>query len=115
MRFTRRALGALALLQAVTVSACTRTVDGTVLVLGRTTADAKMAALGLDAYGIAYETVEVPQGGVSLPQLNSTAEKGNYGGILMLSEVSYEYEDGWRSAVTKEQFDEIYAYQKDLG
>lgn len=115
MRFTRRALGALALLQAVTVSACTRTVDGTVLVLGRTEADAKMAAAGLDGYGIKYETVAVPQGGFSLPQLNSTAEKGNYGGIVMLSEVSYEYTDGWKSAVTKEQFDEIYAYQKDFG
>lgn len=115
MRFARRILGALAAFQAVTVSACTRTIDGTVLVLGRTEADAKMAAAGLEGYGIKYETVAVPQGGFSLPQLNSTNEKGNYGGIVMLSEVSYEYEDGWKSAITEEQFDEIYAYQKDFG
>ncbi|MBE3046913.1 hypothetical protein IMZ48_31165, partial [Candidatus Bathyarchaeota archaeon] len=70
MRVPVRALSAVAGLMAG-VAACTRTVDGTVLVLGRTTADADMAAAGLKGYGIAYEAVAVPQSGFELPALNS--------------------------------------------
>lgn len=114
MRLPIRALSALTGLMAG-VAACTRTVDGTVLVLGRTTADAEMAAAGLRGYGIAYEAVAVPQTGFELPALNASAEQGNYGGIVLLSDVSYEFEDGWRSAVTKEQFDALFAYQVDFG
>lgn len=114
MRLTLSALGVFAGLVAE-VAACTRTVDGTVLVLGRTTAEAEMAAAGLKGYGIAYETVAVPQTGFQLPQLNSSAELGNYGGIVMLSEVSYQYSDGWHSAITTAQFDTIYTYQVDFG
>lgn len=114
MRTTFRILGALAGLL-VEVAICDYTVDGTILVLGRTTADAEMAAAGLKGYGIAYETAEVPQTGFELPNLNSSADHGNYGGIVLLSEVSYEFEDGWRSAITEEQFDALYKYQVDFG
>lgn len=116
MRCGLRAFGAaIVALQAAVVGACTRTVDGTILVLGRTTADAHMAAAGLEGYGIAYEAVEVPQAGIDLPQLNSSSEHGNYGGIVILSEVSYQYDTSWRSAITPEQFKEIFTYQVDFG
>lgn len=114
MRLPLRALGALAGLM-VQVAFCDHTVDGTILVLGRTTADAEMAAAGLKGYGIAYEAVAVPQTGVELPSLNSSSDHGNYGGIVILSEVSYEFEGGWRSAITDEQFDELFKYQLDFG
>lgn len=114
MRLPLRALGALVGLM-VEAATCDHTVDGTILVLGRTTADAEMAAAGLKGYGIAYEAVAVPQAGFELPSLSSSSDHGNYGGIVLLSEVSYEFEDGWRSAITDEQFDVLFEYQVDFG
>lgn len=114
MRLPFRTFGALAGLM-VEVATCDHTVDGTILVLGRTTADAEIAAAGLKGYGIAYEAVAVPQTGIELPSLNSSSDHGNYGGIVLLSEVSYEFEDGWRSAITEEQFDALFKYQVDFG
>ncbi|SPO01410.1 related to extracellular serine-rich protein [Cephalotrichum gorgonifer] len=118
MRFSLRALGALGSLVALcapTVNACIRTVDGKILVLARTAGEAKMAAAGLEGYGITYEAVGVPQEGFTLPQLNSSASLGNYGGIVILSEVSYQYSDGWRSALTETQLQTLYTYQTDFG
>lgn len=114
MRLPLRILGALAGL-VVEVATSDLTVDGTILVLGRTSADAEMAAAGLKGYGIAYEAVAVPQAGIELPSLNSSSDHGNYGGVVLLSEVSYEFEDGWRSAITGEQFQALFKYQVDFG
>ena len=114
MRLPFRSLSALAGLM-VSVADSARTVDGTILVLGRTAADAEMVASGLRGYGIAYETVAVPQNGFELPKLNSSDEQGNYGGIVILSDVSYQYGDEWRSAITDAQFDDLFKYQLGFG
>lgn len=73
------------------------------------------ATSGFDAYGIPYQLVTVPQGGVTLPTLNSTAKAGNYGGILILSDVSYDYNGDYHSALTQDQYTALYGYQVAFG
>ena len=63
-------------------------VKSTVLVLARDADSARQATSGLNGYGIPFETLIIPQGGVSLPTLNTTAG-GNYGGIIALSGLAY--------------------------
>jgi hypothetical protein len=50
-----------------------------------------------------------------LPTLNSTAKAGNYGGILILSDVSYDYSGDYHSALTQDQYTALYAYQVAFG
>jgi hypothetical protein len=91
------------------------TVSSTILVFARDQASSYSATSGLNAYGIPYELVLVPIGGITLPTLNSSATAGNYGGIITLSEVSYEYSDGWYSAINTTQWQQIYDYQTAFG
>lgn len=56
----------------------------------------------------------VPQAGITLPTLN-TSTAGNYGGFIILSEVSYSYSSGWASAISTDQFNQLYAYQNTFG
>ncbi|KAF1812157.1 hypothetical protein P152DRAFT_397320 [Eremomyces bilateralis CBS 781.70] len=88
---------------------------GTILVLARDQGSANSATLGLQGYGIPYQVVLVPQTGVALPQLNSSASAGNYGGILVVSEVSYQYSTGFTSALTTAQWQQLYDYQTNYG
>ncbi|KAF1943568.1 hypothetical protein EJ02DRAFT_343048 [Clathrospora elynae] len=93
------------------------TVSSTILIIARDATSAENgAALGLSGYGIPYETVTIPQAGIAnLPLLNSSATYGNYGGIVMLSEVGYNYNDEYYSALTGEQLNDLYAYQSNFG
>lgn len=92
------------------------TVDSSILVLARDTYSAKVATSGLNAYGIPFTTVLVPQSGVTLPPLNSSSG-GNFGGIVVASEVSYDYGGtlGYQSALTADQWNQLYAYQLEYG
>lgn len=90
-------------------------VSNTVLVFARDSASATVATLGLQGYGIPYQTVIVPQSGVALPTLNSSSTTGNYGGILVLSEVSYQYSTGFLSALTTAQWTSLFNYQTAFG
>lgn len=90
-------------------------VQNTILVLARDSASATVATLGLQGYGIPYQTVIVPQSGVALPSLNSSLTSGNYGGILVLSEVAYQYSTGFLSALTTSQWNTMFAYQQAFG
>ncbi|RMJ19423.1 hypothetical protein CDV36_000873 [Fusarium kuroshium] len=87
------------------------TVDSTILIFAKDEYGASSAAWGFDGYGIPFEKVLVPQTGFELPTLNSSSSKGNYGGIVVVDSVSYEYSDGWRSAISTEQWEKIYEYQ----
>ena len=90
----------------------------TVLVIARDAASSYSAFSGLNGYGIPYFVLLVPQAGVTLPVLNSTATVGNYGAIVVLSEVSYDYGaagGGFQSALTAAQWDTIYNYQMAFG
>ncbi|KAK3719246.1 hypothetical protein LTR37_004465 [Vermiconidia calcicola] len=96
------------------LASCQLSVDGTIAVLVRDAASSYSAYSGLEAYGIPYKLIEIPKEGVTLPQLNSSLTKGNYGGFILNSELAYEYPEGWHSALTEAQMQQIYAYQRDF-
>ncbi|OQE18920.1 hypothetical protein PENFLA_c020G00457 [Penicillium flavigenum] len=87
-----------------------------ILVIARDAAAAGVASSGLNGYGIPFTTLIVPSAGVALPDLNGTAG-GNFGGIVVASEVSYEYggDVGFQSALTTDQWNQLYAYQLEYG
>lgn len=96
-------------------AAVSKSVSNTVLVFARDSASATVATLGLQGYGIPYQTVIVPQSGAPLPVLNSSATVGNFGSILVLSEVSYQYTTGFLSALTTSQWTSLFNYQTAFG
>jgi hypothetical protein len=99
---------------AVVVAATT--VQSTVLIFARDTASSYSAYSGLNGYDIPYQVVIVPQGGITLPTLNSSSTSGNYGAIVVLSEVSYNYgATGFQSALTATQWATLYQYQVSFG
>lgn len=67
--------------------------------------------MGLEGYGIPYQVVIIPKEGRELPPLNSSLTDGNYGGILVLGELAYEYDSGWDSALKAAQWKILYDYQ----
>lgn len=97
------------------IAAAANSVSNTILVFARDSASVTVATLGLQGYGIPYQAVIVPEAGVALPTLNSSATQGNYGGILVLSEVSYQYSTGFLSALTTAQWQQLYDYQIAFG
>ena len=90
------------------------TVGSTVLILIREDDNAYSVTSGLDAYGIPYDLVRVPKTGFELPALN-TSSHGNFGGIISLSELAYDYDGNWHSGITADQYNVIYAYQIAFG
>lgn len=104
-------------LQPVSAFVGSATVSSTVLVIARDATSAlNSASLGLQGYGIPYETLVVPQAGITnLPLLNASATNGNYGGIVVVGEVSYNYDNSYRSALTTDQWNQLYAYQTNFG
>ncbi|RFU27103.1 hypothetical protein B7463_g9237, partial [Scytalidium lignicola] len=92
-------------------------VKSTILVIARDTASAYSGFSGLNGYGIPYQVLVVPQAGVALPVLNSSVSIGNFGAIVVLSEVSYDYggTTGFQSALTAAQWATLYQYQVSFG
>ncbi|KAK3384072.1 hypothetical protein B0T24DRAFT_72677 [Lasiosphaeria ovina] len=90
-------------------------VTSTILIFARDASSASSATSGLDGYGIPFQVVLVPQSGVTLPALSSSATQGNYGGIIVLSEVAYSYSTSWASAITAAQWEDLYTYQTSFG
>ncbi|KAK4984019.1 hypothetical protein LTR50_006858 [Elasticomyces elasticus] len=116
MKFSTSVLAGFALVAGLAECAVPKaTVDQTILVFARSSAEAYSAYSGLVGYGIPYQLVVVPQTGITLPQLNSSATHGNYGGFITLSELAYNYNGAWGSALTTDQYNQIYAYQTAFG
>jgi hypothetical protein len=92
-------------------------VKSTVLIFARDIASAYSAWSGLNGYAIPYQVVIVPKTGITLPALSSSATAGNYGAIVVLSEVSYDYGGtlGFQSALTAAQWTTLYQYQVSFG
>jgi len=92
-------------------------VNSTALVIARDYASAYSAYSGLNDHGIPYYVLSVPRGGVTLPSLNDSATLGNYGMIVVLSEVSYDYggSQGYQSALTSKQWTALFNYQLAFG
>src|SRR5690349_18245031 len=97
-------------LQSVSATIGGATVSSTILIIARDTTSAENgAAAGLRGYGIPYEVVRVPQSGIaSLPLLNSSATRANYGGIVVIAEVGYNYGSLYNSALTQAQWASLY-------
>jgi hypothetical protein len=64
------------------------TVKSTVLVIARSASDAQSVTSGLNGYGTPFQSLIVPQGGVAIPPLNTTAG-GNFGSVVALSGLAY--------------------------
>jgi hypothetical protein len=93
------------------------TISSTVLIIARDATSAENgAAAGLRGYGIPFEVLTVAQEGIpNLPVLNSSTTHGNYGGIVIISEVGYNYDTSYYSALTRRQWNDLYAYQTSFG
>lgn len=90
------------------------TVDGTILILAPDSYTTASAGLGLEGYGIPYQTLIVPKSGVTLPVLNSSPTEGRFGGIITLGGLSYDYDGVFQSAITTQQWDALDQYQEDF-
>lgn len=92
-------------------------VDSTALVIARDLTAAYSAYAGLNDRGIPYSILVVPPEGEALPSLNDTATHGNFGLIVVMSEVSYNYGGtlGFQSALTAAQWQQLYNYQVAFG
>lgn len=93
------------------------TISSTVLIIARDATHAEnSAAIGLRGYGIPYEVLTVPQEGITnLPVLNSSSTNANYGAIVICAEVGYNYDTSYYSALTRRQWNDLYAYQSTFG
>jgi hypothetical protein len=97
--------------------------NSTFLVIALATSTSSQLATaksGLGDYGIPFELLLAPNGNFTLPPLNSSATSGNYGGIVILSELSYSYVDAsgatlWTSALSSDQWGELFSYQVSFG
>ncbi|KAH7114757.1 hypothetical protein B0J13DRAFT_488082 [Dactylonectria estremocensis] len=107
-------VAALGLLGASDAQASTATLDSTILIIAPDDYSASTASLGLQGYGIPFENLLVSQAGTDLPVMNSSASHGNYGGIIVIGSVSYDYAGSWHSALTDAQWTALYAYQADF-
>lgn len=87
------------------------TAASTVLILARDAPSSYSAFSGLNGYGIPYQVILVPKDGAELPVLNNSVTAGNYGAIVILSEVSYQYANSFESALTQDQWAQLYQYQ----
>jgi hypothetical protein len=93
------------------------TIESTALVIARDAASAYSAYSVLNDHGIPYSLLIVPQSGVNLPSLNDSTTKGNFGLIVVLSEVSYDFGGtlGFQSALTADQWGTLFNYQSAFG
>jgi hypothetical protein len=95
------------------VVSAAKSTKATVLIIARDIDSARSAHSGLQGYAIPYRVLVVPQPGATLPRLNASATVGNFGGIVVLGDVSYDFGGGsFRSALTDPQWEELFAYQK---
>lgn len=91
------------------------TVSSTVLIIARDEDAAFTGYSVIEGYGIPYQVLLVPATGAALPQLNSSATAGNFGGIVVVSDVAYSLSSGWGSALTASQWRQMYDYQLAFG
>jgi hypothetical protein len=91
--------------------------SSTILIIARDSASAYSGYSGLNGYAIPYQVLIVPKEGTALPPLNSSTTAGNFGAIVILSEVSYDYGGtlGFQSALTTDQWTTLYVYQLAFG
>lgn len=93
----------------------------TALILTTTEAGAAdQATTVIQGYSTPLQVFHIPQAGTSLPILETISGsngKGNYGLIIVVGLVSYDYggTTGWASAITAAQWTQLYNYQTKYG
>lgn len=101
---------AVTLVSQASISSAQSTLGGNILVIARDAASVGVASNVFTAYGIPCTTLVVPQTGAALPALNSSSG-GNFAGFVIASDVSYNVGTAWQSALTQDQWNQIFAYQ----
>lgn len=91
------------------------TVNSTVLVIVRDANATESGTSVLQGYGIPYQVVDISLRGGGFPQLNSTPDSGNFGGIVTISAREYKNDDDWKTALSDKQRQELYRYQEAFG
>ncbi|KAF2106217.1 putative extracellular serine-rich protein [Lophiotrema nucula] len=91
------------------------TINSTLLILSREPNATSSATLILQGYGIPYQVVDLSLPGAGFPQLNSTPDAGNFGGIVAVSASDYDGSDDWKSVLPDKQWQELYKYQDAFG
>ncbi|KAF2008396.1 putative extracellular serine-rich protein [Aaosphaeria arxii CBS 175.79] len=91
------------------------TVNSTILVIAREANATISGTAILQGYGIPYQTVDVSLPGGGFPQLNSTPNAGNFGGIVIVSAREYKGSDDWKAVLKDKQWNELYSYQEAFG
>jgi hypothetical protein len=112
---TTRLWAVTAILDFVLLVNASVTVNSTILVIAR---DANASYTGtsvLAGYGIPYQVVNAALPGGGFPQLNSTPDAGNFGGIVAVSAREYKGGDDWKTALNEKQWQELYRYQEAFG
>jgi len=108
-----RLCAALILLTWASVVDAAVTVNSTILVLAREANASYSGYTLLQGYGIPFQVVDLSK--AKLPALNSSADAGNYGGIVAVSGRDYSGKDDWNSVLTTAQWQQIYDYQTAFG
>jgi hypothetical protein len=91
------------------------TVKSTLLVLARDSNSTLSGTSVLQGYGIPYQIVDLSLPAAGYPQLNSTPDTGNFGGIVTTSASEYTGSDDWNTVLSEKQWKELYAYQEAFG
>jgi hypothetical protein len=91
------------------------TVNSTLLILSRDSSATASGVSVLQGYGIPYQVVDLSLSASGVPQLNSTPDTGNFGGIVAVSATSYQNGDDWNKALSDKQWQELYSYQEAFG
>ncbi|KAF2686123.1 hypothetical protein K458DRAFT_363727 [Lentithecium fluviatile CBS 122367] len=93
----------------------TFTVNSALLILSR---DPNATASGisvLQGYGVPYRVIDLSLPASGFPQLNSTPDTGNFGGIVAVSARDYKGGDDWNKVLSDKQWQELYKYQEAFG
>ena len=91
------------------------TINSTILVLARDANASYSGTSVLEGYGIPFQAVDLSLPGGGFPQLNSTADAGNFGGIVAVSGRAYSGGDDWNTVLNDKQWQELYRYQESFG
>ncbi|OAF98821.1 uncharacterized protein CC84DRAFT_1264795 [Paraphaeosphaeria sporulosa] len=91
------------------------TVNSTLLILARDKNATLPGTLVLQGYSIPYQVVDLSLSAAGIPQLNSTPDAGNFGGIVAVSARDYKNGDDWKTILNEKQWQEIYKYQEAFG
>jgi hypothetical protein len=91
------------------------TVNSTLLILSREPNATLSGTAVLQGYGIPYQVVDLSLPAAGFPQLNSTADAGNFGGIVAVSSRVSSSGDDWNKALSAQQWKELYRYQEAFG